>query len=191
MSECGGVVPGAAAIPGTKSDCEAALDRENSRVPTRVMTIRPFQSADLPTLQRLTVESFEGLAMDQTIEEKFGILAEHDWRWRKARHLEQDCEGNPEGVFVAEEEGEIIGYITTQIDREAGKGRIPNFAVDAAARGRGLGRSLIEHALDYFRRERLAYATIETMTHNPIGQHLYPACGFVEIGRQIHYAQKL
>jgi ribosomal protein S18 acetylase RimI-like enzyme len=34
-------------------------------------------------------------------------------------------------------------------------------------------------------------AMIETMTHNPIGQHLYPSCGFEEIGRQIHYALKL
>ncbi len=155
------------------------------------MHIRTFQPADLPTLQRLTLEAFEGIAMDQTIEEKFGVLGDHDWRWRKARHIEQDCTGNPDGCFVAEEDGKIIGYITTQIDRDAGRGRIPNFAVDAALRGRGLGRTLIEYALDYFRREGLAYAAIETMTHNPIGQHLYPACGFVEIGRQIHYAQKL
>ena len=76
------------------------------------MTIRPFHVADLPTLLRLTVESFEGIAMDQTIEEKFGLLAEHDWQWRKARHIEEDCAGNPAGVFVAEEDGKIIGYIS-------------------------------------------------------------------------------
>lgn len=155
------------------------------------MKIRPYLATDLETLKRITVESFDGIAMDQTIEEKFGVLGGRDWRWRKARHIEQDCVGNPAGVFVAEEDGKILGYITTQIDREAGKGRVPNFAVDASARGRGLGRALIEFALEYFRREGLAFAAIETMTHNPIGQHLYPSCGFVEIGRQIHYALKL
>ncbi len=155
------------------------------------MVIRPFDPADLETLQRMTVDAFDGIAMDQTIEAQFGELGGHDWRWRKARHIEQDCAANPGGVFVAEEDGRIIGYITTVMDREAGKGRIPNFAVDASVRGRGIGRSLIEHALEYFRREGLAFATIETMTHNPIGQHLYPSCGFVEIGRQIHYAAKL
>jgi hypothetical protein len=37
----------------------------------------------------------------------------------------------------------------------------------------------------------MAFAAIETMINNPVGQHLYPACGFVEVGRQIHYAMKL
>lgn len=155
------------------------------------MHIRPYLPSDLPTLQQITVAAFDGIAMDQTIEERWGALGGRDWRWRKARHIEQDCTANPGGVFVAEEEGRIVGYITTVLDREAGKGRIPNFAVDAAVRGRGLGRQLIEYALEYFRREGLDFATIETMTHNPIGQHLYPACGFQEIGRQIHYAMKL
>jgi len=29
------------------------------------------------------------------------------------------------------------------------------------------------------------------MANNAVGQHLYPSCGFVEAGRQIHYALKL
>ena len=47
------------------------------------------------------------------------------------------------------------------------------------------------HALEYFRREGLAYAMIETMAQNEVGQHLYPACGFVEVARQVHFAMKL
>ncbi|MBC8326105.1 MAG: GNAT family N-acetyltransferase [Verrucomicrobia subdivision 3 bacterium] len=61
----------------------------------------------------------------------------------------------------------------------------------SAARGRGLGRALIEHALEYFRNEKLAYAVIETMETYPIGQTLYPAAGFQEIARQVHYAQRI
>jgi len=63
--------------------------------------------------------------------------------------------------------------------------------VDAAARGRGIGRALIEHALESFRQEGLELAVIETMASNPAGQSLYPSCGFVEVGRQIHYARRL
>ena len=98
---------------------------------------------------------------------------------------------NPNGVFVAEGEGRIAGYITTLLDRDSGKGRIPNLAVTADCRGQGLGRQLIEHALDYFRRQGLVYAVIETMAQNEAGQHLYPACGFAEVARQIHFARKL
>lgn len=155
------------------------------------MTIRPFQPGDLDAMKRITLEGFEGTAIDQSVERALGVLAGHDWRWRKARQIDEDCATHPEGVFVAEEDGRVLGYITTRIDREAGKGRIPNIAVDAAARGRGLGRDLIEHALACFRREGLAFAMIETMTNNAAGQHLYPSAGFIEVCRQIHFAMKL
>ena len=97
-----------------------------------------------------------------------------------------------EGIFVAAgKENEVLGYITTLIDAEAGRGRIPNLAVASTARGSGIGRALIEHALDFFREKKLDYAVIETMASNPVGQSLYPACGFQEITRQVHYAQRL
>ena len=155
------------------------------------VTIRTFRSNDLETLKRLTVESFDGVTLEQNVEAALGILNGRDWRWRKARHIEDDAASNPAGIFVAESDGRIIGYITALIDRDAGKGRIPNLAVASEARGEGLGRRLIDRALDYFRREGMAYAMIETMAQNEIGQHLYPACGFVEVARQVHFARKL
>ena len=153
--------------------------------------IRPYQTSDLEVLQQLTIASFEGRSFDQNVEHHFGILNGHDWRWRKARHVEEDVRINAAGAFVAEADGRILGYITTHIDRIAGKARIPNLAVAAEARGQGLGRRLIAYALDYLRREGVAYAMIETMVGNEVGEHLYPACGFVEVGRQIHYAIQL
>lgn len=153
--------------------------------------IRLYQPADLAELKRLTLEGFEGIAIDQMVEKECGIINGHDWRWRKARHIDDDVAANPSGVFVAEAEGKVVGYITTRIDREIGKGRIPNLAVDATARGQGLGRRLIEHALAYFREQGMAYAMIETMAYNEVGNHLYPSCGFKEVGRQIHFAMKL
>lgn len=155
------------------------------------MNIRPYHRDDLDELRRLTVESFDGIAIDQNVENQLGILAGHDWRWRKAQQVDEDCAANPAGVFVAQEDGKVLGYISTRIDRDAGKGRIPNLAVDQAARGQGVGRQLIEHALDYLRGEGMAFAMIETMANNHVGQHLYPSCGFVEAGRQIHFAMKL
>lgn len=157
------------------------------------MNIRPCRAEDLTEVTRLTLEGFAGIAIDQNVERRLGLGAinGHDWRWRKARQIEEDFAAHLPGCFVAEESGRVLGYITTRVDREAGKGRIPNLAVDAASRGRGIGRRLIEHALDYFRREGLAFAMIETMENNPVGQRLYPSCGFEEVGRQIHYACKL
>jgi ribosomal protein S18 acetylase RimI-like enzyme len=155
------------------------------------MIIRTYRAGDIDELCRITVEGFDGIAIDQNVEKSIGIVGEHDWRWRKARHVVEDVEINPDGVFVAELDGRVVGYISTRIDRAAAKGRIPNLAVDQAARGRGIGRELIEYALDYCRREGMAFVMIETMANNPVGRHLYPSCGFVEAGRQIHYVKKL
>jgi ribosomal protein S18 acetylase RimI-like enzyme len=153
--------------------------------------IRPYQPDDLAELRRITVEAFEGLALDQRIEEKIGVVHKKDWRWRKARDVDDDVRAHAAGVFVALQGNTILGYISTRVDHEAGKGRIPNLAVVPDARGSGLGRKLIEHALNYLRQEGMTFAVIETMAYNEVGNHLYPSCGFVEVGRQVHFARKL
>jgi ribosomal protein S18 acetylase RimI-like enzyme len=153
--------------------------------------IRVYAPTDLAELKRITVEAFEGIALDQRIEAQLGILHGRDWRWRKARDVEDDAHANPSGVFVAVQDSRILGYISTRLDHEAGKGRIPNIAVVPDARGTGLGRQLIEHALQYFRQQGMSFAVIETMAYNEVGNHLYPSCGFIEVGRQVHFARKL
>lgn len=153
--------------------------------------IRTCRAEDLDALKRITVESFGGVSLDQLIEEKLGAWNDQDWRVRKAAQIVEDFNVNPEGVFVAELASEVVGYITTRMDDISQKGRIPNLAVSEKARGSGLGRRLIEHALDYLRAKGMKIAQIETMATNPVGQHLYPSCGFEEITRQVHYAMKL
>jgi ribosomal protein S18 acetylase RimI-like enzyme len=155
------------------------------------MQIRPYQPSDLPHLKTLTVEGFTGVSIDHGIEAAFGIINGHDWRWRKARHIDDDVARDPVGVFVADDESQIAGYITTWQDRAAGIGHIPNLAVAPSHRNQGLGRTLIEHALNHFRAAGLTHAKIETLAQNAIGNHLYPSLGFVEVARQVHFVAKL
>ena len=156
------------------------------------MTIRPYRESDRETLRAITVEAFDGVSIDQNIERRFGPIAGRDWRWRKGRHIDDDVDSARAAVLVAENEaGEIVGYITTEIDREAAVGLIPNMSVRAGLRGQGIGRKLIEAALAMFREAGLVLARIETLDQNAIGQHLYPDYGFVEVARQIHYAMRL
>lgn len=155
------------------------------------MTIRPYRPEDLARVQSITVDSFEGVSIDRNIEREFGAVGGKDWRERKARDVTTDCQVQPEGVFVAEEDGEVIGYITTRLDRFTGIGRIPNLAVDERARGRGLGTQLIDHAIAWMREQGMAMAKIETLVQNERGQALYPRFGFREVARQIHYVMPL
>ncbi|MBC8351413.1 MAG: GNAT family N-acetyltransferase [Planctomycetes bacterium] len=153
--------------------------------------IRTYRSTDLETIKRLTVEAFDGVSIDRNIEDQFGPINHRDWRWRKARHIDFDVQRDADGVFVAELAGQVVGYITTFRDRDAGMGVIPNLAVDSEQRGRGIGRQLIEFALSNFRKEGLTHAKIETLDQNDVGQGLYPSLGFREVARQIHYCMEL
>jgi ribosomal protein S18 acetylase RimI-like enzyme len=156
------------------------------------MHIRPYQPSDLPALRAITVEGFTGVSIDHGIEQAFGLINNHDWRWRKARHIDFDVAKDAAGCFVAvDQDGVIAGYITTWQDPEAGLGHIPNLAVHSAYRNHGLGRQLIEHALAHFRATGLTHAKIETLAQNAIGNHLYPSLGFVEVARQVHFVAKL
>src|SRR5947209_3046431 len=118
--------------------------------------IRRYREGDLDRIRQITVDSFEGVSIDRNIEAQYGLVAGRDWRERKARDVTLDCEVNPEGVFVAEIGGEVIGYVTTRIDHFTGIGRIPNLAVDARYRGAGLGSAMIRRAVEYMRAEGMA-----------------------------------
>ena len=155
------------------------------------MHIRPYRPEDLPALKAITVAAFDGVSIDQGIENEFGLVNGRDWRWRKARHLDEDAAREPGGIFVAEHDGQPIGCITTWQDRAAGIGHIPNIAIAAEFRGHGLGRQLIEHALDHFRSSGLSHAKIETLVQNEVGNHLYRSLGFREVARQIHLVAEL
>jgi ribosomal protein S18 acetylase RimI-like enzyme len=142
-------------------------------------------------MKAITVEAFDGVSIDRNIEEQAGPINGRDWKWRKAKHIDDDVAREPAGAFVAELGGEVVGYITTWHDTDSGIGNIPNLAVDRDQRGHGIGRKLIEHALAHFRQLGLRYARIETLAQNPVGQNLYPSLGFREVARQIHYGMPL
>ncbi|HJP31582.1 MAG: GNAT family N-acetyltransferase [Candidatus Latescibacteria bacterium] len=154
--------------------------------------IRPFRPADIDRLKEITSICFDGVSIDRNIEEKFGPIGDHDWRFRKLRHIDADVAGDhARGVFVFEEDGTILGYITTRLDADSRIGWIPNMAVDPDCQGRGLGRQLMEYALEFMRTEGMEAAKIETLEQNAVGSRFYPDVGFEDVGRQIHYLMRL
>ena len=105
------------------------------------ISIRVAHPSEMDRVRELTVASFGGVNIEEGIERRLGVLNGKDWRWRKARHIDADLAANPNAVFVAVREGQVVGYVTAVLDRPAGRGRIPNLAVDATCRGHGLGRA--------------------------------------------------
>ena len=153
--------------------------------------IRKYRPSDLETLRQITAICFEGVSIDKNIEDKFGLINGLDWKQRKMPHIDNDVEANADGIFVAEIDGEVAGYITSYVNHRTKIGGIPNLSVHPDFQQRGFGRQLIEAALAYFKEEGMLYARIETLEQNQIGTAFYPKMGFVEIARQIHYIRQL
>jgi ribosomal protein S18 acetylase RimI-like enzyme len=157
------------------------------------IVIRPYRPTDREAVVALTVEAFQGVSIDHNLDARLGSIAGRDWRWRKSRDIAVDIDTPGSELAIAEdlETGTSVGYVTMAIDSESRIGWIHNLAVDASLRGQGLGRRLIEHALERFRAAGMTVAKIETLEQNPIGCWLYPSLGFQEIARQIHFAMPL
>ncbi|MCA9154519.1 MAG: GNAT family N-acetyltransferase [Planctomycetales bacterium] len=155
------------------------------------ITFRPYRHDDLDALRAIMVDAFDGVSIDQGIERVHGPIHGRDWRWRKGRHLDEDIARDAGGLIVAEAEGQIIGFISTWIDHQAGLGHIPNLSLRPEWRGRGIGRQLIQLACDRFRAAGLTHAKIETLEQNAVGNHLYTDCGFREVARQVHFVADL
>ena len=154
--------------------------------------IRSYRDADLARVIDITVEGFDGRSIEQRIDQLVPDLhPPADWAERKAREVREDLIRHAEGCFVAVVGEQVVGYVTTIVSEDRLQGRIPNLAVDRRHRNLGIGRALLEQALEDFRARGLAVARIETLSDNAVGHHLYSSLGFSEVVRQVHFALRL
>ncbi len=155
------------------------------------IAIRKYQEADLEVLKAITATCFDGVSIDQNMEQRFGPVAGRAWQWRKIRHIDDDVAANADGIFVACSGTETVGYITTKVDAEAKVGGIPNYAVLPSFQKQGIGKQLVEAALAYLKESGIECVRIETLDQNEVGKHFYPKLGFELIATQHHYAMRI
>lgn len=88
----------------------------------------------------------------------------------------------PEDVLVAELDGEVVGYVTvrrpTTLASNSHVQQIQGLAVAPEHRRRGIGRVLVEAAVDEARRRGARKITLRVLGSNPDAMRLYRACGF-------------
>lgn len=87
--------------------------------------------------------------------------------WRRALELE------PEGCFVAELDALPVGTVATAVFGDVAW--IALVLVDEAARGQGVGRALMQHALAYLDGRGVSAIRLDA---TPLGRPLYESLGF-------------
>ena len=103
-----------------------------------------------------------------------------------AEAFRQELERNVAARYlVAEREGRILGYAGAWIILD--ESHITNIAVEAPARGQGIGRELTRALLEYLSNLGAAYATLEVRVSNERAQRLYESLGFIRVGKRKKY----
>lgn len=85
-------------------------------------------------------------------------------------------------VFLAERGGDLVGT-SAMVAREGGRGQLRWVLTDPSTRGTGLGRRLVEAAIDHARAEGWREVFLETTGGLDVSKALYDRLGFVETSR--------
>lgn len=81
-----------------------------------------------------------------------------------------------EEVMVTRDSSSVTGLVT--VGTKSGRADIGLLAVRAEARGRGLGRRLVEASLDWAAKRQLAESQVVTQRANVEACRLYESCGY-------------
>ena len=101
--------------------------------------------------------------------------------------IQKSCEGFANAVLVAEDAGPLCGYVTCHLSSDGTKGSIGLIAVDGQWQCKGLGRCLVDAALDWFETQRVTKVSVVTQGRNIAAQRLYARGGFIPRKVELYY----
>ncbi|MGV9263709.1 N-acetyltransferase family protein [Kitasatospora sp. NPDC003701] len=126
-------------------------------------------------------------------EKELSELNRAAWSWQ-SDVAPQPAEGDgvfderhaPDQFLLALLDDRIVGYIRvvppTPLASNRHVRQIQGLAVSSAARGRGVGRALVEAGCTAAREQGARRITLRVLGHNAPARRLYEACGFVVEG---------
>lgn len=90
-------------------------------------------------------------------------------------------------IFVFEDGDALLGYVLILFSRGTSMARLYSIAVDPAARGRGVGRALVEAAEEESRGRDCAYLRLEIRKDNTASLGLFRSLGYKRFGEYPDY----
>ncbi|TFG30297.1 GNAT family N-acetyltransferase [Candidatus Thorarchaeota archaeon] len=100
---------------------------------------------------------------------------------------------NPEWIWVLEKAAKVVGYVSFELNFPKSLGTILNNGILPEYAGKGLGKFMYRHVLDYFRKQGLTIAFVETGLDDPHipARAAYEAVGFDRMAPIVLYWQDL
>ncbi|MFC4737146.1 GNAT family N-acetyltransferase [Bacillus daqingensis] len=133
--------------------------------------VRPMTSDDIPSVQEVAVRSwkdtYEGI-IPEASQERF-LQAAYSTERMELR-LERSR------LFVAEEEGRVVGFISTTNVNEEGKAMLGAIYLLPEVQGNGIGTKLLDAAISALSELQELYVEVEK--DNRSGKAFYDAKGF-------------
>jgi len=108
------------------------------------------------------------------------------WSWLHSPAPLRDGRFDVSGVLVYELDFEVAGYIQTgplwPLESTKHVRQVRGLLVDERYRGRGIGRALVEAAIEQAELDGIRKLTLRVLGHNAPARALYETCGFVVEG---------
>lgn len=115
------------------------------------------------------------------------------WRQRKTQQIRDHFARTPDCVWVVEDGGQVLAFVTFRLDGDRQVGEIGNNGVHPDFAGHGWGTFMYRHVLRRFREVGLKYALVGTGLdegHAP-ARRAYEAVGFDRSVPKVEYWQEL
>jgi ribosomal protein S18 acetylase RimI-like enzyme len=144
--------------------------------------VRPVEFADIPALQEIARHSHTDSRFyaDERFPRHLCDALYDTW-------IVRSCTGYADIVFVAESKQVPVGYLSCHVDAVNEHGSIGLVGVDKQAQGQGVGRVLVELALEWFATQKMRTITVVTQGRNIAAQRFYQKSGFLTKSVQLWY----
>jgi dTDP-4-amino-4,6-dideoxy-D-galactose acyltransferase len=165
-------------------DIRVTLDRSMKSDSTFNFTesrVRDAREADIPALRSIARTSHRDSRFyyDENFPRSLCDALYETW-------IEKSCQGWAAKVFVADDEGKAVGYITCHLAVPK-IGQIGLVGVGEKSRGKDLGRALVGRALRWFTEQGVENVSVVTQGRNVRAQRLYQQNGFVTRSLELWY----
>lgn len=158
------------------------------------MRVRAYREDDWGAILDICLLAFTPIheSFETLLGQELFRLVYPDWKLSHERYLRSLTETDRDKLFVAEENGSIVGFIHYELDANRESGKIGLNAVHPAHQRKGVATQMYSYVLNLMRAARINYVHVDTggdSSHVP-AQRAYEKFGFVPIPL-LHYYKRL